>query len=79
MGTSSGFFSYRNGTRDTSLFPPEKETTSIASKGSDAKERGGYRLHWTMTRGDRAPYAIIASIKCALRWAPSIEIFMLFS
>src|SRR6266568_8858245 len=39
MGTSSGFCSSRNGTRDTALFPPEKETTSIARNGSDAKER----------------------------------------
>src|SRR5260370_15537926 len=30
MGTSSGFCSSRNGTRDTALFLEEKETTSIA-------------------------------------------------
>jgi tRNA (Thr-GGU) A37 N-methylase len=33
MGTSSGFCSSRNGTRDTSLFLEEIETTSIASTG----------------------------------------------
>src|SRR6202049_2678188 len=46
MGTSSGFCSSRNCTRDTSLVPLEKETPSIAGNGSDAKERGGDRLHW---------------------------------
>ena len=38
MVTSSGFCSYLNCTRDTSLFLEEKETTSIASNGGDDKE-----------------------------------------
>src|SRR5437660_11064674 len=54
MGTSSGFFSNRNGARDTALFLEEKETTSIASNGIDAKERGASSLTWTMASGDRA-------------------------
>ena len=47
MGTSSGFFSHLNSARDTSLILEEKETTSIASNGSDAKERAARRRAWS--------------------------------